>query len=88
LKTINGKPGITIELAKGMYEYKFTEGGWESVESLDKGLSAPNRKIVVESDTTVHVEIEQWASHFPKKEKVSTVSKNVHVVDACFTFCS
>ena len=84
LTTVNGKPGITIELAKGMYEYKFTEGGWEGVESLDKGIPTQNRSIVIESDTSINVEIEHWADHFPKKEKVSTASRNVHIVDNSF----
>lgn len=84
LKPINGKRGITIELAKGMYEYKFTEGSWESVESSDQGLPTANRSIVVESDTSIHVEIEHWADHFPKKEKASTASKNVRIVDESF----
>jgi predicted alpha/beta superfamily hydrolase len=84
LKTINGKPGITIELNKGMYEYKFTEGSWEKVESLDKGFPTENRKIIVGSDTIIHSEVEHWADHFPKKEKISTASKNVHVIDNSF----
>jgi len=84
LKTINGKPGITIELAKGMYEYKFTEGGWEGVESLDKGIPTQNRSIVLESDTTINVEIQHWADHFPRKEKQSTASRNVHIIDNSF----
>lgn len=84
LKSINGKPGITIELGRGMYEYKFTEGNWESVEALDNGLPSQNRNISVDTDTTVTVEIEQWADHFPKKERASTASKNVHIVDESF----
>jgi predicted alpha/beta superfamily hydrolase len=84
LKTINGKQGITIELTKGMYEYKFTEGSWESVEALENGSPTGNRKIVVEKDTVINVEIEHWADHFPKKEKVSTASKNVHILDNSF----
>jgi predicted alpha/beta superfamily hydrolase len=84
LKTINGKPGITIELDKGMYEFKFTEGSWERVEAMDGGASTGNHRIVVESDTTVLVEIEHWSDHFPKKERVSTASKNVHIVDDSF----
>src|SRR5689334_17817129 len=32
LHDINGKPGITIELGRGMFEYKFTRGSWERVE--------------------------------------------------------
>jgi predicted alpha/beta superfamily hydrolase len=84
LKNTNGKRGITIELAKGMYEYKFTEGSWENVESLEHGVPIQNRKIAVESDTTINVDIKEWADHFPKKEKVSTASKNVHIVDESF----
>jgi len=84
LKTIHGKPGITIELQKGMYEYKFTEGSWENVETAEKGVPNGNRRVVVESDTTINVEIDEWADHFPKKEKHSTASKNVHIVDESF----
>ena len=84
LKSVNGKRGITIELPKGMYEYKFTEGSWETVESLNEGFPGQNRKLIVESDTTIHVEVEHWADHFPKKERVSTASKNVHIVDSSF----
>lgn len=84
LKTINGRPGITIELKKGMYEYKFTEGSWEAAEALDGGFPTENRKIDVESDTIVHVDIQHWADHFPKKEKQSTASKNVHIIDDSF----
>lgn len=84
LKTIDGKTGITIKLAKGIYEYKFTEGSWESSESTDKGFPAENRKIVVENDTTINVEIQNWAGNFPKKEKLSTASKNVQIVDPSF----
>lgn len=84
LKSINGKPGITIELAKGMYEYKFTEGSWENVEAMDGGMPTQNRSVVLEGDTVINVEIEHWADHFPKKERTSTASKNVHIVDESF----
>lgn len=84
LKTVDGKPGITIELAKGMYEYKFTEGSWDRVESLEGGVATENRRMAVEGDTTVTVEIQDWADHFPKKQRVSTASKNVRVVDDSF----
>jgi predicted alpha/beta superfamily hydrolase len=84
LKIIDGNPGITIELVKGMYEYKFTEGNWETVETLEKGVPAQNRKLAVEGDTVINIEIENWADHFPKQEKRSTASKNVHIVDNSF----
>lgn len=84
LKQVNGSYGITIELPKGMYEYKFTEGGWNKVESGNNGFPTENRRIVLQADTTIKVEIEHWADHFPKKERVSTASKNVHILDSNF----
>lgn len=84
LKQINNKPGITIDLPRGMIEYKFTKGSWESVEAGTDGLSVENRKITVESDTTINIEINQWADHFPNKPKQSTAGKNVHIVDTAF----
>jgi predicted alpha/beta superfamily hydrolase len=84
LKNVGKNPGITIVLSKGMYEYKFTEGSWENVEALDGGAPIENRSLVVENDTTIEIAIDHWADHFPKKEKHSTASKNVHIVDESF----
>src|SRR6476659_10538045 len=61
LETINNKPGITIELRKGMFEYKFTKGSWEQVESAEGGFPTQNRRIDVEGDTTIQVDIQHWA---------------------------
>jgi len=84
LGTIHNKPGITIALGKGMFEFKFTEGGWDRVETASGGMPTSNRRIVVESDTTIEVEIEHWADHFPKEPKHSTASHNVQVIDTAF----
>lgn len=84
LQKISGKFGITIELPGGMNEYKFTRGGWDKVESADGGFPTENRKIDVEYDTTIFVEIDHWADHFPKKPKESTANKNVHILDTAF----
>lgn len=84
LKSDGNKTGITISLPNGSFEYKFTEGGWDRVESLNGGFPSENRRIVVNSDTTINVEIEHWADHFPQKERVSTASKNVHVLSTSF----
>lgn len=82
LRLANG--GITIELKKGMYEYKFTRGSWEEVESGDGGMPTQNHLLTVESDTTIHVDIDHWADQFPKKSKESTASKNVQILDTAF----
>jgi predicted alpha/beta superfamily hydrolase len=84
LQLINNKPGITIDLPRGMYEFKFTEGSWDRVESGNNAFPTTNRKIVVERDTTINIEIQHWADHFPKKAKQSTAGKNVHVIDTAF----
>ena len=76
--------GITIDLPTGMFHYKFTLGSWDDVESGNGGASTENRFLHVERDTTVLVEIDHWASHFPKKTKETTASKNVHILDTAF----
>ncbi|MDQ3276913.1 MAG: alpha/beta hydrolase-fold protein [Bacteroidota bacterium] len=78
------KSGITIDLPKGMFEYKFTLGNWDGVESGNGGLPIENRMITIEKDTTVLVEIDHWTDHFPKKSKQTTASKNVHILDSAF----
>ena len=80
----NNKSGITIDLPKGMFEYKFTLGSWDGVESGKGGLPIENRMITIEKDTTVLVEIDHWADQFPKKHKETTATKNVHILDSAF----
>jgi predicted alpha/beta superfamily hydrolase len=76
--------GITIDLKRGMYEYKFTRGNWDSVESGDEGFPTQNHLVTVESDTTIQAEIDHWSDHFPKKARETTASKNVHILDTAF----
>ncbi len=76
--------GISIELKKGRYEYKFTLGNWDAVECGEGGFPTQNHSINVESDTTIQIEIEHWADHFPKKPKEKTASKNVQILDTAF----
>ena len=84
IQQIGNKRGITIELPKGMHEFKFTRGSWDLVESHNNGMATENRVINVQSDTTIEVTIEHWADHFPKKPRASTASRNVHVIDTAF----
>jgi predicted alpha/beta superfamily hydrolase len=84
LKWENGKPGITIDLIGGKIQYKFTKGSWETVESGNGGVPTQNRSIMIEQDTTVEIEVQHWADHFPKKAKQSTASRNVQVIDTAF----
>ena len=78
------KSGITIDLPKGMFEYKFTLGNWDAVEASAGGFPTENRFVTIEKDTTVLIEIDYWANHFPKKPKETTASPNVHILDTAF----
>lgn len=78
------KNGITIDLRRGMFEYKFTHGSWEDVECENEGFPTENRMITVERDTTIYVDIDHWTDHFPRKAKESTASKNVQILDTAF----
>src|SRR6478672_6748082 len=74
------KDGISLELAGGTTEFKFTRGSWKAGEADINGKPTSNRKINVTNDTTIHVEIENWADHFKEEEKKSTATKHVHVL--------
>jgi predicted alpha/beta superfamily hydrolase len=78
------KNGITIDLGKGMFEYKFTLGNWDAAEATNEGAPSANHCITVESDTTVFVDIDHWTDHFPRKPKETTASKNVQILDTAF----
>jgi predicted alpha/beta superfamily hydrolase len=78
------KNGITIDLDRGMFEYKFTHGSWEAVEAGTEGAPTENRIITVERDTSISVEIDHWADHFPRKPKETTASPNVQILDTSF----
>jgi predicted alpha/beta superfamily hydrolase len=78
------KNGITIDLSKGMFEYKFTLGNWDAAEATNEGTPSANHYITVESDTTIHVDIDHWTDHFPRKSKETTASKNVQILDTAF----
>src|ERR1700694_3975528 len=47
LSAINNKIGITIDLAAGMFEYKFTRGSWKEGEATESGKPVPNRKMTI-----------------------------------------
>ena len=83
----DGSAGITLSLAAGSYEYKFTRGEWPKVETTPDGKNLANRSINVNQDTTVHIDIASWADDFNKDvfpEKRHTASSNVHIIDTAF----
>src|SRR5690348_1069241 len=53
----DGASSIIFSLVQGNYEYKFTRGNWEKVETDSSGKGIKNRTLQVTSDTTIHIKI-------------------------------
>ncbi|MEP7253866.1 MAG: alpha/beta hydrolase-fold protein [Ginsengibacter sp.] len=83
----DGSSTITLSLAAGPYEYKFTRGEWPKVETTPDGKNLANRSLNVDHDTTVRVAIVGWADDFNKDvfpKKGHTASPNVYIIDTAF----
>ncbi|MFI5185131.1 MAG: alpha/beta hydrolase-fold protein, partial [Chitinophagales bacterium] len=83
-KNENGNYFFGTKLDDGRYEFKITRGAWDKVECRKGGADIQNRSFDLTADTTINLVIEEWADRFVKKTRVSTASKNVHIVDAAF----
>lgn len=78
------KRSLNIRLPQGTYEYKFTRGNWQTGETGANGTVIKNRKLTVKSDTTIAIEIDNWADHFSQQKKQRTASENVQIIDTAF----
>ncbi|WP_133228285.1 alpha/beta hydrolase [Sphingobacterium corticibacter] len=81
------KYGETIQVTipsvpKGLFEYKFTRGNWETLASTAKGNLEGPIKLIVTGDTAVTATIDGWRDDFP----ASTASPQVHILDSAFYF--
>src|SRR5438874_2277743 len=80
----NGNYLFEAKLDDSMHEFKITRGSWTKVECKKNGTDIQNRFLKLTSDTTVNLIVEEWADRFVRKPRVSTASKNVHVIDTAF----
>ena len=83
-KGANGNYAMNAKLNDGDYEFKITKGSWEKVECNKAGAGIQNRFFKLSSDTTINLVVDEWQDHFAKKPRVSTASKNVHIIDTAF----
>jgi predicted alpha/beta superfamily hydrolase len=83
-RTEKGEYYIDLKLDNGRHEYKITRGGWDKVECKKGGAGIENRVLVIPGNTTVDLNVEEWADRFPAKPRASTASKNVHIIDTAF----
>ncbi|MEP6466984.1 MAG: alpha/beta hydrolase-fold protein [Parafilimonas sp.] len=68
----------------GHYEFKFTRGSWDKVETNAKGEGIENRTSDIYGDTTIECSIAGWKDNFPDKPIPNTASANVHIMDTAF----
>ncbi len=68
----------------GRYEFKFTRGSWQNVETGPGGEDAGNRQLFITSDTVIEVSILGWKDDFAAPVKQRTLSSNVQVLDSAF----
>jgi predicted alpha/beta superfamily hydrolase len=74
-------PGIKA----GMYEWKFTRGNWNNVETDLEGKDIPNRVFSIGSDTTLSCSVAAWKDQFAGTHKrKSTASPRVKIMDSSF----
>jgi predicted alpha/beta superfamily hydrolase len=83
-KDASGNYFFETRLADAMHEFKITRGSWNKVECKKGGDDIQNRLLKLSSDTTINLNIEEWADRFVKKPRASTASKNVKIIDTAF----
>lgn len=80
----NNKQVVTItNLAAGAYQFKFTRGSWQTVESTASGKDVANKSLQLFADTTISYVIEGWMDDYAAPV-THTASANVHIMDTAF----
>lgn len=74
----DGRFEVAIDLPPGNYEYKFTRGGWPSVEKSESNGDVPNRQLTVTGDATVEVTIANFSDLEPVKKSTVTGELRFH----------
>lgn len=75
---------ILKDVAPGKYEFKFTRGSFDKVETTAKGEEVPNHQIVVQEDVAQNFNIPGWKDDYPDKPKPHTATAQVKVIDTAF----
>ena len=71
-------------LAASIYQFKFTRGSWEKVETKTSGSDVENHTLALSSDTLIEYSISGWKDDFAPVAKRHTVSRNVRILDSAF----
>lgn len=86
LKPFGGsrKAIVLKDIPAGTYQFKFTRGNWDKVETTAKGENVENRTVEVNGDVSENITIAGWKDDFPDKPKPNTATAQVHVIDTAF----
>ncbi len=71
-------------IAKGIHQFKCTQGSWETVEDSTNGVDIANRVINVQSDTIIYITTNGWKRVVDAKPRKLTASINVQVIADSF----
>lgn len=74
------------EMKPDVYEFKFTRGSWDKVQSTVSGGDVQNNLVKLSSDTTLQFSINGWKDDFDSVRKVidHTASGHVKIMDTAF----
>ena len=72
------------DVPAGKFEFKFTRGGWDKVETTAKGEDVANHEVNVGADTSLTFSIAGWHDDYPDKPKPNTATAQVQVLDTAF----
>lgn len=75
---------VLKDLPAGRYEFKFTRGGYDKVETTAKGEDIANRIIELSTDESLNITIPGWKDNYPDKPKPFTATDQVHLLDSAF----
>jgi predicted alpha/beta superfamily hydrolase len=70
-------------LPAGNYQFKFTRGVWQKVESTAAGTDIENKTVNLSADTVIQYTIDGWKDDFTITKK-HTASSNVNILDTAF----
>ena len=77
--------GVVLkDIAAGSYEFKFTRGSFEKVETTAKGEDIPNHGITIKEDMSEDFNIAGWKDDYPDKPKPNTATAQVRIIDTAF----
>jgi predicted alpha/beta superfamily hydrolase len=73
-----------LNVPAGVYEFKFTRGNWDKVETTSTGKDITNRVIELKGNETYEFHVEGWKDNFKGSPKKNTASSQVSIADTAF----